>query len=44
MYLAGTVVATLSVTQEVAAWQGRASFTIMTNLFLIELNEFSENI
>ena len=41
MCLAGTVVASLSLTQEVA---GSISFTVMTDIFVIEFTEFSENI
>ena len=41
MCLAGTVVASLSLTQEVA---GSSPFTTMTNIFVTELDEFSGNI
>ena len=41
MYLAGAVVASLSLTQEVAALN---PFTVMTNIFVTKFNEFSENI
>ena len=39
--LAGAMVSSWSVTQEVA---GSSPFTVMTNNFVTELNEFSENI
>ena len=39
--LAGAVVASWSLTQEVA---GLNTFTVMTNIFVIEFPEFSENI
>ena len=41
MCLAGAVVASWSLTQEVA---GSSPFTVMTNIFVTEFNEFSENI
>ena len=41
MCLAGTVVASWSLTQEVA---GSSPFTVMTNIFVTEFREFSENI
>ena len=41
MCLAGTVVASLSLTQEMA---GSNPFTIMTNMFVTEFSEFKENI
>ena len=41
MCLAGTVVASWYLTQEVA---GSSPFTVMTNSFVIESAEFSENI
>ena len=41
MCLAGTVVASWSLTQEVA---GSSPFTVMTNAFGTEFDEFSENI
>ena len=41
MCLAGTVVASWSLTQEVA---GSNPFTVMTGIFVIELAEFSENV
>ena len=41
MCLAGAVVASWSLTQEVA---GSSLFTVMTNIFLTEFAEFSENI
>ena len=39
--LAGAVVASWSLTQEVA---GSSTFTVMTNIFVTEFSEFSENI
>ena len=39
MCIAGAVVASWSLTQEVAEWQ--VTFTVMTNIFV---SEFSENI
>ena len=39
--LAGAVVASWSLTQEVA---GSAPFPVMTNIFVNEFSEFSENI
>ena len=39
MCLAGTVVASLSLTQEVT---GLSTFTVMTNIFMTEFAEFSE--
>ena len=41
MYLAGAVVASWFLTQEVA---GVNPFTVMTNIFVTEFAEFSENI
>ena len=41
MCLAGTVVASSSVTQEVA---GSNPFTVMTNIFVAEFIKFNENI
>ena len=41
MCLAGTVVASWSLTQEVA---GSNHFTVMKNIFVTEFTEFSENI
>ena len=41
MCLAGVLVAPWSVTQEVA---GLSPFTVITNIFVTELTEFSENI
>ena len=41
MCLAGTVVASWSLTQEVACSN---PFTVMTNIFVTEFAEFSENI
>ena len=41
MCLAGTVVASWSLTLEVV---GSSPFTLMTNIFVIEFSEFSENI
>ena len=41
MCLTGAVVASLSLTQEVAA---SSPFTVMTNIFVTEFNEFSEHI
>ena len=41
MCLAGTVVASWSVTQDVT---GLSPFTIMTNIFVSEFSEFSKNI
>ena len=41
MSLAGTLVASWSLTQEVA---GLSPFTVMTNIFVTEFSEFSENI
>ena len=41
MCLAGAVVASWSLTQEVG---GSSPFTVMTNTFLTEFAEFSENI
>ena len=41
MCLAGAVVASWSPTQEVA---GLSPFTVMTNIFVTEFAEFSENI
>ena len=41
MYLAGAVEASWFLTQEVA---GVNPFTVMTNIFVTELAEFSENI
>ena len=41
MCLAGTVVAPWSLVQQMA---GSSPFTLMTNIFLIEFAEFSENI
>ena len=41
MCLAGTVVASWPPTQEVA---GLSPFTVMTNIFVTQLAEFSENI
>ena len=40
MCLAGTVVASWSLTQEVA---GSNTFTIMTNILVTEFSEFNEN-
>ena len=39
MCLDGAVVASWSLTQEMAGWQVRAPFTAMTNIFVIEFNE-----
>ena len=39
--LAGTVIASLSLAQEVA---GSSPFTAMTNIFVTEFSELSENI
>ena len=39
--LAGAIVSSWFVTQEVA---GSSSFTVMTNIFVTEFSEFSENI
>ena len=36
MCLAGTVVASWSLTQEVAGWQVRALFTVMTNIYRLQ--------
>ena len=41
MFLAGAVAASWSLTQEVPS---SSPFTAMTNIFVIELLEFSENI
>ena len=41
MCLAGTLVASWSLTQEIA---GSNPFTVMTNIFVTELSKFSENI
>ena len=41
MSLAGTMAASWSLTQEVA---GSSPFTVMTNIFVTELDEFSKNI
>ena len=38
--LAGVMVASWSLTQEVA---GSSTFTVMTNIFVTEFSEFSEN-
>ena len=40
MCLAGAVVASLSLTQEVA---GSSAFTVMTNILVTEFSEISEN-
>ena len=42
--LAGALVASWSLTQEVAGWQVLSPFTVMTNIFVTEFTEFSENI
>ena len=44
MCLAGTMVASWSLTQEVAWWEVRALFTVMTYIIVTELSEISENI
>ena len=41
MCLVGTVIASWSLTQDVAGW---SPFTVMTNIFVNEFTEFSENI
>ena len=41
MCLVGTVIASLSLTQDVAGW---SPLTVMTNIFVNEFTEFSENI
>ena len=41
MCLAGSVVASWSLTQEMA---GSSPFTVMTNIFVTEFSEFTENI
>ena len=41
VYLAGTVVASSSLAQEAA---GSSPFPVMTNIFVTEFAEFSENI
>ena len=44
MCLAGTLVASWSLTQEVAGVAGSSPFTVITNIFVTEFAEFSENI
>ena len=44
MCLAGTVVPSWSLTQEVTGWQVSSPFTVMTNIIVTEFAEFSENI
>ena len=41
MYMSGAVVASWSLTHEVA---GSSPFSVMTNIFVTEIAEFSENI
>ena len=43
MCLAGTMVASWSITQEVTV-AGSSPFTVMTNIFVTEFSEFNENI
>ena len=44
MCLAGTVVASWSLTEEVAEWQGLEPFQCNDKYFVTEFSEFSENI
>ena len=44
MFLAGAVVASWSLTQEVAGSHVQVPFDVMTNIFVAEFAELSENI
>ena len=44
MCLAGTVVASWSLSEEIGWVAGSSPFTVMTNIFVPEFAEFSENI